>query len=590
MILGDCIHCECVDFLFLFGNFKLGIRISLYFKVGVEVSEKKMDEPCSHVEIPVWLRGTQRWVNGLTKRTTCDDVIYAVLYSEDRHEEESTDRYTIYERWRDVERPLQGRTKILKIWRAWGAEQCNVQLTMKHNDEPDEFGDFLNARHRHRRVKYNKKRDVRERHSKRRQKPSDSSIDRLKSMENLAKLVINQERQLHHIIHRIENTEKKISYHENIMHNNRVQEIGEDYVQNAYLEEMSNENVHENSMDEFLRNVDPENWEMYLQFCDKVMNIEERLVKENSKIEDLSQEIQENTLIEGCNPSASFSINALGTGSAGTNMEEELFHLQADLNRIVSANMMQKYQAAELSKEIETYDRLLQEKQDTINTLQRELEYMEMCEREPVYSNVNDSIVLTLSNKKYLNTSESKPQPDISALHSDYVNIDAILGWRESYSTSVESLKQAQEDNRLKRISEENNQFESSNASQSKRITSDMDDSFSTDTDITSNDSQFGNSNSTTGSRTPKPHHGAPNSNLNKSLDNDDIISQRIKSEMYSFKKGRGCHVNHSAICTNVNLNRSIYCSTKHDDDSDTGLSSMHSDEASSSSYLETLV
>ena len=68
-------------------------------------------------DIPIWIDGAQKWMTGLTRRTTCDDVIYALLHARGLLETDSTDNYAVFERWRAVERPLQGRTKIVKVSR-----------------------------------------------------------------------------------------------------------------------------------------------------------------------------------------------------------------------------------------------------------------------------------------------------------------------------------------------------------------------------------------------------------------------------------------------------------------------------------------
>ena len=34
-------------------------------------------------EIPIWVRGEQRWVSGITEKTTCNDVI-AILLEDQR--------------------------------------------------------------------------------------------------------------------------------------------------------------------------------------------------------------------------------------------------------------------------------------------------------------------------------------------------------------------------------------------------------------------------------------------------------------------------------------------------------------------------
>ena len=70
-------------------------------------------------------------LTGLTKRTTCDDVIYALLSHDSLHAGLDLTAYAIHERWRGVERPLSGRTKIMKVWRTWGSEARNVKLYLR---------------------------------------------------------------------------------------------------------------------------------------------------------------------------------------------------------------------------------------------------------------------------------------------------------------------------------------------------------------------------------------------------------------------------------------------------------------------------
>lgn len=103
-------------------------------------------------DIPIVVEGVQKWMTGLTRRTTCDDVIYALLYSRGQLETDSTANYAVFERWRAVERPLAGRTKIVKVWTSWGAQQPDVQLMLRRLD--DYFlppGPDARSRRRHRR-------------------------------------------------------------------------------------------------------------------------------------------------------------------------------------------------------------------------------------------------------------------------------------------------------------------------------------------------------------------------------------------------------------------------------------------------------
>lgn len=502
-------------------------------------------EACT--EIPVWLGGTQRWVTGLTKRTTCDDVIYALLYNDGKHEDERTDKYTIYERWRDVERPLQGRTKILKIWRAWGDEQRNIQLTMRHVDEFDEYGEFLHARRRHRRSRH-KTRDGHSYNSRDRSQKHKSS-KRLKSIDDLAKTVIKQERKLYDIGCRLDGMDKEIEYYETNMHVTRMEANGTDYVQDAYLK-----GGLEDSMDEFLRKVDPENLEMYIQFCERVIRLETKIKNENSKIDDLSMQICE----ESFNKAFCGDENVYDNEFCNTELETELSNLQAELNRIVSANMMQKYEAAEIAREIDICDQILSDKQKTIQNLQKELEFLEKCENE-------SKVLYTLSDKNRTCSN--------SDYYADYVNIDTILSSDHQNSASASG--------------ETNQPIEAH-----KKSFSDNDDTFSVDTDNTSNDSQFGYSKEST----PKNGHRRNNCLFipHGKMFDDSLISERIKTEIYAYKSKSGCRLkNDGFVSASMNNNsRSDCCAKVVDDDSnsDTGLSSMHSDDATSYNFLETLV
>ncbi|XP_076114654.1 ras association domain-containing protein 10-like isoform X1 [Mytilus galloprovincialis] len=511
----------------------------------------QMDSTEAVTEIPVWFTGTQRWVTGLTKRTTCDDVIYALLYNDGKHEDERTDKYTIYERWRDVERPLQGRTKILKIWKAWDEEQRNVQLSMRHVDEFDEYGEFLHAR-RHRRRSRHKTRDGHSSHPKESTHKHKSS-NRLKSIDDLAKTVIKQERKLHDMGYRLEGIDKEIELYETNVHQTRMQTNGTDYVQDAYLK-----GGLEDSMDEFLRKIGPDSLEMYIEFCERVLQLESKIKKENSIVQELSYQINEEASF---NQAFCGADNVFEKEFCNSELETELSSLQAELNRIVSANMMQKYEAAEIAREIDTCDKVLSDKQKTIQTLQKELEILDRFENE---------------NKVSSEVQEYRAADLPSNSSADYVNIETI--------TMVPSQDYALTSSASGVSGQTNDPF--------KKSFIDNDDTFSIDTDNTSNDSQFGYSKEST------PKNGHRRNCLfipHGKMFDDSLISERIKSEIYSYKSRSECHLKNDGFvsATMNNNSRSDCCAKVVDDDSnsDTGLSSMHSDDATTPyNFLETLV
>ncbi|CAF1670294.1 unnamed protein product [Adineta ricciae] len=84
------------------------------------------------VEIPIWYNGKMKWISNLTTRSTCSDVIQAVLSSDGNHSPQVHESYVLYESWRGVERPLKARCRLLKLWNSWAGESHNVTLTLRN--------------------------------------------------------------------------------------------------------------------------------------------------------------------------------------------------------------------------------------------------------------------------------------------------------------------------------------------------------------------------------------------------------------------------------------------------------------------------
>ncbi|XP_076804961.1 uncharacterized protein LOC143448912 [Clavelina lepadiformis] len=121
----------------------------------------------------------EKEISGLTRRTTCSDVLQALL--KDRQLEsnvgakngddvdlvvtdlkslkELAKNYVIIENWRGCERPLPPQTRILAIWYAWGKEQCHVKFSVKKDknryrdnsphvsikdESPSQYKNFIN--------------------------------------------------------------------------------------------------------------------------------------------------------------------------------------------------------------------------------------------------------------------------------------------------------------------------------------------------------------------------------------------------------------------------------------------------------------
>ncbi|XP_053688890.1 ras association domain-containing protein 9 [Sabethes cyaneus] len=87
---------------------------------------------CSSEEIPVWIKGEQRFISGVTEETTCADLIEALIQQDGVALATADPKdYCITERWRQVEQILDGKTKIWQIWSAWGKEQPEVKFILR---------------------------------------------------------------------------------------------------------------------------------------------------------------------------------------------------------------------------------------------------------------------------------------------------------------------------------------------------------------------------------------------------------------------------------------------------------------------------
>lgn len=87
-------------------------------------------------KLPIFLNGSEKFATGLTKRTTVEDVIFAMLsVSEPSFQPEDLAHYGIVEKWQGNERILDGKIKIYKLIRLWkslpGDQLSQVKFIIK---------------------------------------------------------------------------------------------------------------------------------------------------------------------------------------------------------------------------------------------------------------------------------------------------------------------------------------------------------------------------------------------------------------------------------------------------------------------------
>lgn len=218
-------------------------------------------------EIPVWVNSRLRWVTGIGRKTTCDDVIAVLLRSEEdgrtRPEEATTKSlqegqgFAIMERWRRMERPLDGRSRILRVWNAWGDAQNEVRFALKRVTDweadsgrgspgRDSCSTTLSRRrkHHHRGTKLpwpphhqtiHPRRLAQLHHHQQQQTRKNFSNKLPETIERLMKLILAQGETIQNQLRRLHDRDHQIERMESETHRTRVETLGSNYLLETYL-------------------------------------------------------------------------------------------------------------------------------------------------------------------------------------------------------------------------------------------------------------------------------------------------------------------------------------------------------------------
>jgi Ras association domain-containing protein 9/10 len=213
-------------------------------------------------DIPVWVNSRLRWVTGIERKTTCDDVIAVLLRSEEdgRTQPEETGTrshgFAIMERWRRMERPLDGRSRILRVWNAWGDAQDEVRFTLKRvTDWEADSGrgspgrDSCNValarrrKHHHRGTKLPwpphhqtvHPRRLAQLHHHYQQNRKNLSNKLPETIERLMKLILAQGETIQNQLRRLHDRDYQIEHMESETHRTRVEALGSNYLLDTYL-------------------------------------------------------------------------------------------------------------------------------------------------------------------------------------------------------------------------------------------------------------------------------------------------------------------------------------------------------------------
>lgn len=299
----------------------------LFFRVEMEQEEGK---------ISVWVCREEKLVSGLTKRTTCADVVKVLLEDQNLRQGASAamlsgspQSYCVVEKWRGFERILPNKTKILRLWSAWGDEQENVRFVLVKNEAslPNNGPRSAEARvvqskesggpgagglkgtaktcwtaataaanlsqEKQRRIVRKAFRKLDKMNKKKEQAVSKDKTS-VEKMETLVHLVISQDHTIRQQIQRIKELDREIERYEAKVHLDRIKRHGVNYVQDTYmLDSTDASSPLDRRQDARCTAEALAQFEEYARRCEEVVRLQEELTEREALVESITGEIQE---------------------------------------------------------------------------------------------------------------------------------------------------------------------------------------------------------------------------------------------------------------------------------------------------------
>lgn len=292
-------------------------------------------------KISVWVCREEKLVSGLTKRTTCADVVRVLLEDQNLQQGASAamlsgspQSYCVVEKWRGFERILPNKTKILRLWSAWGDEQENVRFVLVKNEAslPNNGPRSAEARvvqsresggpggglrgtartcwtaaaaaanlsqDKQRRIVRKAFRKL-DKINKKKEQAVCKDKGSVEKMETLVHLVISQDHTIRQQIQRIKELDREIERYEAKVHFDRIKRHGVNYVQDTYMVDCSSEAPAASDCKRKAERQDARctaealaQFEEYARRCEEVVRLQEELTEREALVESITGEIQE---------------------------------------------------------------------------------------------------------------------------------------------------------------------------------------------------------------------------------------------------------------------------------------------------------
>ncbi|XP_063049314.1 ras association domain-containing protein 10 [Engraulis encrasicolus] len=287
-------------------------------------------------KISVWVCREEKLISGLSRRTTCADVVRVLLHQHQARGQPSvlsgsSDSYCLVEKWRGFERVLPHKSRILRLWTAWGSEQENVRFVLVKQDAslPNSSPRSAEARvvaskdkkkegpgpacvykgtarvtmafspEKQRRIVRKAFRKL-EKINKKRAQALGGKQPSVEKMETLVHLIVSQDHTIRQQVQRIREIDREIHLYEARVHLDRVKAHGNNYVQDTYLEQQGLQaragGLGGEQQQQQQQHLAPEvraQLEEYTRRCEEVAKLQEELCGHEAQLDTVTMEITE---------------------------------------------------------------------------------------------------------------------------------------------------------------------------------------------------------------------------------------------------------------------------------------------------------
>ncbi|XP_060695735.1 ras association domain-containing protein 9-like [Hemiscyllium ocellatum] len=341
-------------------------------------------------ELSVWVCQEEKVVCGLTKRTSCAQVVRALLRDHLAHAGDTRllhappRDYCLAEKWRGFERLLPPATKLLRLWLAWGPERRNVRFVLVKWDARLPLPGLRSAEAKvvpssngqpaERRPAARSVRDLPRDKQRRMVRKAFRKLAKMKRLrqgreriETLAHLIVSQDHTIRQQLSRLRELDGDIERFEGRLHSERVQSDGQNYVQETYL-------------------VEGGQLQEYLERSEAVGRLEEELERRRDTVQRLSEELELEQLWH-----ADSGPERPEEEEGGGEDDADDLRLQGELERSAWRARQLGRSLADVQQRLQQQEAELREKAEEYERLARQLERLSLEEEEAAAVVAEDS-------------------------------------------------------------------------------------------------------------------------------------------------------------------------------------------------------